>query len=313
ASDALEAWIERGAHRKAAAIELILTEAIDNVAPNLLGEELGREDLGSDLALYDAERLRLGPLAFIAGGKAVLNDAVDDPIAPCDGAVREFERVVVAGRLGQGGEIGAISKRKLGQSFVPISLGRGSYPVGAGAEIDLVQVKLEGLVAREEEVLGHLLSDGRGADHAPSGLHRAQIGDDGPQDTLNVQAAMLIEILVLGGHEGLDDTLGNGGDRHVDAALARELGDERAVIGVNAGHHRGLVFGQHFVVRQLTRYLPQHEGCSARDGDEQNHARSEHETQKTQEKAAATPAPPLLRRLDWSRNVHGSDPSRSRF
>ena len=32
-----------------------------------------------------------------------------------------------------------------------------------------------------------------------------------------------------------------------------------------------------------------------------------------QEKAAATPAPPLLRRLDWSRNVHGSDPSRSRF
>ena len=34
---------------------------------------------------------------------------------------------------------------------------------------------------------------------------------------------------------------------------------------------------------------------------------------ETQEKAAATPTPPLLRRLDWSRNVHGSDPSRSRF
>src|SRR4029453_16520255 len=36
AGNALEARIERGAHRKAAAIKLVLTEAIDDVAPHLL-------------------------------------------------------------------------------------------------------------------------------------------------------------------------------------------------------------------------------------------------------------------------------------
>ncbi len=121
---------------------------------------------------------------------------------------------------------------------------------------------------------------------------------------------MLIEILVLGRDEGLDDALGNGRDGHVDASLAGELGNQGAVIGVDAGHHRRLVFGEHFVVRQLLRNLPQHEGGSAGDGDERNHAGGEHEAEEAQEKSAATAAPPLLRRLDWSRNVHGSVPSR---
>jgi len=124
---------------------------------------------------------------------------------------------------------------------------------------------------------------------------------------------MLIEILVLGRDEGLDDALGNGGDRHVDAPLAGELGNQSAVIGVDASHHRRLVFGEHFVVRQLLRYFPQHEAGSTGDGDEDDHAGGEHEAEEAQEKPAAPPPPPLLRRLDWSRNVHGSDPSRPRF
>ena len=165
----------------------------------------------------------------------------------------------------------------------------------------------------EQEILGHLLGDGRGADRAPARLQIAHIGDDGADDALNVEPAMLIEVLVLGGDEGLDDAFGNGGDRHVDAPLAREFGDQRAVIGVDAGHHRRLVFGEDLVVRQFARHLPQHEGGRAGDGDEHDHAGGEHEAEKTQEKAAAASAPPVLRRLDWSRNVHSSNPSQPRF
>ncbi len=152
----------------------------------------------------------------------------------------------------------------------------------------------------EQEVLGHLLGDGRGADHAPSRLHGAQIGDDGAQDALNVEAAMLIEILVLGRDEGLDHAVGNGGDRHVDAPLARELGDQPAVIGVDAGHHRRLVFGEHLVVRQFARHLPQDEGRGAGDGDEDDHAGGEHEAEEAQEE------PPRRRRRRCSGGLTGA-------
>ncbi len=336
AGSALQRWIERGAHRQTAAVKPILAVKIDDLATHLLGEKLRGEDLGPGGALSDAEWRGLRLLAFIGGGEAILDDAVDDPVAARDGAIGEFERIVVARRLGQRGEIGAVSKREFAQRLVPIGLRRSSDAVGARAEIDLVHIEFEDLllgegafdangkdrllqlalnrlVARQEEVLGHLLGDGRGADDAPPRLHIAHIGDDGADDALNIEAAMLIEILVLGRDEGLDDALGNGRDGHVDASLAGELGNQGAVIGVDAGHHRRLVFGEHFVVRQLLRNLPQHEGGSAGDGDERNHAGGEHEAEEAQEKSAATAAPPLLRRLDWSRNVHGSAPSRPRF
>ena len=69
---------------------------------------------------------------------------------------------------------------------------------------------------------------------------------------------MLVEILVLGGDEGVHDAVGNGGEGHIDAPLAGKLGDQVAVIGVDAGHDRRLVFGEHFVVRKILRYFPQH-------------------------------------------------------
>ena len=76
------------------------------------------------------------------------------------------------------------------------------------ARIASFSLRSIGLVARQKEVLGHLLGDGRGADHAAAGLRAAQIGDGGAQDALNVEAAMLIEILVLGGDESFDDAVG---------------------------------------------------------------------------------------------------------
>ena len=289
----------------------------------------------TDLPLDHAERLGLGGLALVLGGKAVLDDAVDDPVAAGDGPIVELEGIVIARRLGKGCKIGAVGERQFVQRLVPIGLrGRGDA-IGAHAEIDLVEIELEDLllgegaldadgedrllqlaldrlVAGEQEVLGDLLGDGRGADRAPARLQVAHIGDHGADDALHVEAAVLVEILVLGGDEGIDDAGRDGGDRHVDAPLAREFRDQRAVIGVDAGHHRRLVFGEHLVVRQLARHFPQHKGRGAGDGDEHDHRGGEHEAEEAQEKPAATAAPPFLRRLDCS-DIHVSDPSRPRF
>ena len=333
AADLLETRIERRAHGEAAAIELVLAEEIDDVAAHFLGEEFRRGEPRAGLAHLHAERLGLGGLALFLGDEAVLDHAIDHPVAAGDGALRKAERIVVARRLGQRREIGAIGDRQLVQRLVPIGLRRCGHAIGAAAEINLVQIKLEdlllgegaldadgedrlfqlaldGLVARQEEVLGDLLGDGRGAHHAAARLGARHVGDGGTQDALNVEAAMLVEILVLGRDEGFDHTVRHRVERHIDAPLAGELGDHVAVIRMDAGHDRRLVFGEHFVVGQVLRHLPQDEGSRRGDGHEDDHACRKHEAEEAQQETAALAAAPLLRRLNRSRNVHGLHPSR---
>src|SRR5262249_32442616 len=276
-------------------------------------------------AYLHAKRLGLRLLAVLLGDVAVLHHAIDHPVAALNCSLRKAERVVVARRLGKSGKIGAVGDGKLGQRLVTIGLRRSSDTVGAGAEIDLVQIKLEDLLLgeraldadsqdrllqlalhrlliRQKEVLGHLLGDGRGADLVAA--RTAQIGGGGAQDALNVEAAMLIEILVLSRDEGFGDAVRNGAERNVDATLASKLGDQIAVIGMNTGHDRRLVFGEHFVVRQILRRLPQNKRRSTGRRHEDDHACRKHEAEEAQQEAA-TPSPLLLRRLDRSRNVHG--------
>ena len=62
---------------------------------------------------------------------------------------------------------------------------------------------------------------------------------------------MFPEALVLGADEGGLDALRDGLDRHEDAALGGELGQQAAVGGIDARHLRGLVVGQPAVVRQV--------------------------------------------------------------
>ena len=157
AGDALQPGIERGAHRETAAVKLVLAEAVENLAAYFLGEILGGEDLGAGRALDDAKRLSLRGLALFLGGEAVLDDTVDDPVAAGDGPVGKLERIVVARRLGEGCKIGAIGKRQLVQSLVPIGLGRGRHAIGAHAEIDLIEIELEDLLLGE----GALDADGK--------------------------------------------------------------------------------------------------------------------------------------------------------
>ena len=89
AGDLLQPGVERRAHREAAAIELVLTEDVDDVAAHFLGEEFRCGESRASLAHLHAERLGLGRLALLLGDEAVLDHAVDHPVAALDRPLRD--------------------------------------------------------------------------------------------------------------------------------------------------------------------------------------------------------------------------------
>src|SRR6476660_10011408 len=75
-------------------------------------------------------RLGLGLFGILFGDEAVLDHAVDHPVAALDRPLWKAERVVVARRLGKRGEIGAISDGEFVERFVPIGLRRCGHAIG---------------------------------------------------------------------------------------------------------------------------------------------------------------------------------------
>ena len=99
-------------------------------------------------------------------------------------------------------------------------------------------LRSNGAVGGQQEVLGDLLGDGRSALHVLAALQEHQAG---AQDALGVEAAVGIEVLVLGGDEGVLDQRRNRRRGQIEAPLARIFGQQAAVGRVNARHHRRLV------------------------------------------------------------------------
>ena len=140
--------VERGAHRQAAFVQLFLAIAFVELAPHFFGEIFRREGVRGGRLLRHAERRALGGFGLRDGDEAVLCHLVDDPVAPLERALARPERVIVVRRLRQRRQIGGLLHGQLVDAFVEISeRGRGDA-IGAEAEIDLVQVKLEDLVLR---------------------------------------------------------------------------------------------------------------------------------------------------------------------
>ena len=71
------------------------------------------------------------------------------------------------------------------------------------------------------------------------------------QDAGDVDAVVLVEVLVLGRKERRLDEVGHRLDRQIEPPLARVLGDQLAVGRVDARHHRRLVLRQAVVVGQV--------------------------------------------------------------
>src|SRR5215831_17682054 len=100
AGDLLQTGVERRAHRKTAAVELVLAENVDDVAANLLGKEFRGGKPRAGWPHLHAKRLSLRGLSALLGDIAILNHAVDHPIAALDRPLREAERIIVTRRLG---------------------------------------------------------------------------------------------------------------------------------------------------------------------------------------------------------------------
>ncbi len=163
-----------------------------------------------------------------------------------------------------------------------------------------LQFAVKGLLAREQEVLGHLLRDGRRS-HLMVAASAAEVRESCPQDALDVEAAMLVEALVFGGQKRIDQALRDGATRHINAPLTRELGDKLAIICMDSRQHGRLVFGEPLVVRQILGDLPKDETHSTRPGEKHDEADRDHETKETSQEAATPPR--SFQRLFGSGNV----------
>ncbi len=202
--------------------------------------------------------------------EALFLHAGDHPVAARQRALAVAVGVIIVRALGQRREIGGLGDGQFVERLVEVVERGGGDAVGADAEIDLVQIELENLVLGEglfeadrdqrlaelaveghvrgeQEVLGDLLGDGGGADEAAVLDHVDDVVEDGAHDAARIDAAMAVEILVLGREESLDDARRNGRDGDIEAAFARELADQFAV----AQHETRVITGGSLLSRSL--------------------------------------------------------------
>ena len=269
AGDDLQLRIERRADRQSAGIELVLAVELEHLAARLLGEGFGGEELRAGRPRVGGERLRLERLLVLGRDVAVLRHAGEHPVTPLDRFIVLLDRMIVVGAFRQCREIGHLVEGELVQRFAEVVQRRRGDAVRVEAEEDLVEIELENLVlaeglldalgeqrllqlalgrlfAGEQEVLGHLLRDGRGADEPAAVAAQAvlQVDERRPRDPLPVKPGVTVESLVLGRDERLDQLLGNGVHRNEEAPLARIFGKQRPVARMHAGHHRRVRSGQ---------------------------------------------------------------------
>ena len=195
----LEARVEAGAHRQAGLVQRLLAIAREQLAADLLGE-IGRLDLAGLAPMVQLDRLRLGRIRRRAADIAVLDHAVEHPVAARRRRLRKARRVVAVRRLWQSAEKGRLAEAQLVERFVEIGHRRGGDAVGARAEIDFVQIEFEDAVlgqrrldpggeqdllnfagdrdlAGQQHVLGDLLGDRRGSDRPATPSQPADIGE----------------------------------------------------------------------------------------------------------------------------------------
>ena len=162
----------------------------------------------------------------------------------------------------QAGEHGAFGQREVLRRFAEIAARRHLHAPGAAAEISGIEIEFEdfrlaeraldagghdhladlalvGHVVADQEVLHHLLGDGRAA------LRTARVGEitnEGADDAALVDAVMIEEAPVFGRDERLLHQIGNGGERDPDPAVARfeHVGEIAALAVEDHAHARQL-------------------------------------------------------------------------
>jgi hypothetical protein len=183
---------------------------------------------------------------------------LQDGVAALDGALGKAARVITPGRLGQRGDGGRLGEVDVAHRLAEVALTGRLDAVGAAPQVDLVEVELEnvvlavlrldgprdlgftqladdGLLARQLpriDVARQLHGDGReslGESAAP------QVAEAGAQHADEIDAAVLVEPLVLRDDEGFPQHLRDLVDGNERAAFEAHFGHEPAVSGEELG------------------------------------------------------------------------------
>ena len=185
----------------------------------------------------------------------------------------------LARRLRKRCKIRGFRNRQFVHRFVEIDQRRGGDAVGAEAEIDFIEIEFEdavlgigaldahrqqgfldlageGDLVGQKEVLGDLLGDRRGALRALVGAEILRIRHGRARHAGEVDAAVLVEILVLGREERVGDEFWHRLDRQIEAPLLGILAEQRAVGRMDARHHRRLVILKLRIVGQIPGEMP---------------------------------------------------------
>src|SRR5262245_32335393 len=301
----LKLWFKRRADGKTALVQLFLAVPLVKFAPNLLGEIFSSEDVRARSLCRHSERRALR--FFGVGGlhEARFSHPIDNPIAPLDCALTLAERMIVVRRFGQRCEIGRFRNGEFVYRLVEIDKRCRGNAICTKPQVDFVQVKLKNLIlavgplnlegeqrlldlARhrkfvgQQEVLGDLLRDSRSALRASARSVVLQVNDAGTRNAGEIKAAMVVEVLVLGGEEGVDDELGDGLDRDIEPPLAGVLGHQRNVSRVNTRHDRGFIVLQLGIIRKVFGKVPKQPGGCGNAHHKENRSCSKQEAEEAQ-------------------------------
>ncbi len=255
---------------------------------------------------------------------ALLHHGGDDLGGTIRGTGRVAVRRELRRRLHEPGQHRSLAQGDGFGAVAEIAVRRSLDPIGAGAEIDAVEVELEDLVlgvfvfepdrqdglldlARhgaflgQEQVLGELLGQGRAALHAAAADDVAQQRTGDPH---GVDAVVDIEAPVLDGHEGLRQVGRKVLQRDGCPARVAAIGERRAVVGHDRDVRRPFRHGELVDRRQLARVIGDGAAGPERSPDAENEAPIDEASEETAATPAASsvaavsaPCPPLPSRL----------------
>jgi hypothetical protein len=235
----LQTGVDRRAHRVGAGGQRLdaghprlAAEQVDEVEPLVAPRPLRRDQ---------AQGLDEGLCRLLGGDRALFPQPADDVGPPLPRPLGIAIGAVEVRALRQAGEQRGLGEVEVLDRLPEPALRRHLDAVGAAAEVDRVEVGLEDLglrhhpleargddhlpdlslvgdVVADEQVLHHLLRDGRAAGRAAG---RGEVGDEGADHAALVDAPMGLEALVLRGDEGSSHQRRHVADRHRRAPPVR--------------------------------------------------------------------------------------------